>query len=114
MKKIALALIGLLLTASCGKPTLEGEWIQPVPGMEGQIQGIELEKGGKARSINMATLVYEKWHREGNQIVLHGKSIGNGLTIDFDDTYEISKLDETELILKDGDLEMVYKRKIEE
>ena len=37
--------------------------------MEGQVQGINIEEGGIASSVNMATLVYESWKQEGDQLV---------------------------------------------
>lgn len=38
---------------ACDGNGIEGKWVEPVPGMEGQTQGIYLEEGGKASSINM-------------------------------------------------------------
>ena len=35
--------------------------------MEDQVQGIKLEEGGIASSVNMATLVYKNWKQEGDQ-----------------------------------------------
>lgn len=48
-----------------GENGIEGKWTEPVPDMENQMQGIELKEGGKASSINMATLQYEKWEKKG-------------------------------------------------
>ena len=91
-----------LLTACCaGEPTLEGKWVEPIPGMEDQMQGISLEKDGKASSINSATLQYQSWVRQG-------ESLGNGQTIDFVDSYQIEKLSDDELILKSDDMTINY------
>lgn len=73
------------LTASCGSSAITGEWTEPVPGMDNMVQGIRIDKGGKASSVNMSTLKYEKWHKAGRSLVLSGKSIGNGQTIAFTD-----------------------------
>lgn len=83
---------------------ITGNWVEPVPGMPGQFQGISLQSEGKAESINMATLQYESWDRIGHVIFLNGKSIGNGMTIEFTDTLLIKSCTKDSLILasKDG------------
>lgn len=89
-----------LALASCGGPSIEGAWVEPVPGMETQTQGVLIEAGGKASSINMATLKYEAWQKDGNRLLLSGQSIGNGQTIPFTDTLEIQALTADSLVLK--------------
>ena len=102
-------LVGLLV--SCGDlPQMEGTWVEPVPGMENSVQGFKLEEGGKASSVNMATLQYESWKQEGDKLILSGKSIGNGVTIPFSDTLEIAGLTQDSLFLKRGTLVMRYVR----
>lgn len=102
------------LTACCmGEPGLEGKWLEPVPGMEDQMQGISLEKDGKASSINSATLQYQSWKRQGDILILSGQSLGNGQTIDFSDSYQIEKLSADELILKSDDMTINYHKQIE-
>ena len=103
----------LLLLVGCGKvDPLAGSWVQPIPGMEDQIQGIKLDKGGRAESINMYTLVYESWQHKGNQLILQGKSIGNGQAIDFEVIYVIKKLSRDELVLQaEGEEEQVFERR---
>lgn len=90
---------------------LEGEWVQPVPGMVGSEQGFSLQAGGKAESIGMATLQYESWAREGDRLILKGKSIGNHQTLDFSDTLSVEKLTADSLVLKRGALSMSYGRR---
>ena len=99
--------IAIAFTA-CGGNSIEGEWVEPIPGMETQMQGVNLEKGGKASSINMATLQYEKWEKKGNMLILSGKSIGNHETISFTDTLTIEELTENKLTLKKGSLTINY------
>ena len=96
--------------AACGGKGIEGEWVEPIPGMETQMQGVNLEKGGKASSINMATLQYEKWEKKGNMLILSGKSIGNHETISFTDTLTIEELTENKLTLKKGSLTINYQQ----
>ena len=67
------------------------------------MQGVKLEPGGRASSVDMATLQYEAWERQGDRLILSGRSIGNGQAIAFTDTLTIEKLTGTELILsKEG------------
>lgn len=95
---------------ACGGSSIEGTWVEPVPGMEHQMQGVNLEKGGKASSVNMATLRYERWEKRGDKLILSGKSIGNHETGSFADTLVIEKLTESELILKRGGLTISYRK----
>lgn len=95
---------------ACGGSAIEGDWVEPIPGMENQMQGVSLEKGGKASSINMSTLQYEAWEVKDNNLILSGKSIGNGQTISFSDTLAIENLTDTELTLKKGSMTINYRK----
>lgn len=103
-------MVAVVCTA-CSGNSIEGRWVEPVPGMENQMQGVNLEKGGKASSINMATLQYESWEKQGDKLILSGKSIGNHETGSFTDTLVIEKLTENELTLKKGSLSINYRKK---
>ena len=106
------AALALFFILGCSeKPEILGDWVQPIPGQKDRVQGIRFENGGKLSSINMSTLAYETWERNGNKLVLSGKSIGNGVTSPFSDTYYIEKLDEQTLVLKDGDFTLTYFRR---
>lgn len=105
----AIPLVSLFMGACCGRD-IEGKWTQPVPGMEDMTQGFVLQQGGKASSVNMATLQYERWEKQGDILILSGKSIGNGQTIDFSDTLRIEKLTEAGLTLTRGNLTLEYTR----
>lgn len=98
--KSTLGLITVITFTACSEVSIEGKWTEPVPGMSDQTQGFMLENGGKASSINMATLQYNQWKREGNTLILSGESIGNGQTISFNDTLEIQELTNEKLVLK--------------
>lgn len=116
MKKKMLAAIlltGLLVACSGNSTSVVGVWVEPVPGMEGQMQGIKIEEGGAASSVNMATLVYENWKQEGDKLILSGKSIGNGQTIEFIDTMEIKKLMVDSLVLNNRGMEIRYAKQKE-
>ncbi len=100
--KNALLFTSFALLAACDRcPDITGQWHAPVNGMENITQGFELHKNGSAESINMATLVYEKWSQpDCNTLLMTGKSIGNGQTIDFTETYHISMPDKNTLVLE--------------
>ena len=42
-----------------------GRWVMPDPVREGEVMGVELRVGGRAQSINMATLPYVSWELQG-------------------------------------------------
>lgn len=109
MKKILSILCALFLMA-CDRPNIGGTWTMPVPGMENMTQGFTLSADGTAQSVNMATLLYNTWQRDGNTLILTGQSIGNGQTIEFTQNYEIEKLTSDTLILRDGDVTYTYTR----
>ena len=113
-RRLFLASLSLPLLASCAsrlsEPALTGRWLQPVPGMPGTEQGFELLQDGSARSLSMASLVYERWSSDGRTLVLAGKSIGNRQTIPFEERLLIVKLTETELRVRNGDFELAWHR----
>ena len=111
MKKALMVLTVILLAAACGREApLEGTWLQPVPGMENMQQGILLAPDGRAKSVNMSTLRYKRWQRDGNKLILSGESIGNGQTIIFEESYEIGKLDNDHLILQQNGGQQEFRR----
>ena len=93
---------------------LVGLWIEPIPGMPGKVQGIALEQGGTAHSINMATLAYESWQCFGDELILTGESIGNGTKGRFTDTLKIETVSADSLILMRGNLRVGYRRSVED
>lgn len=104
MKKLFLgfAVIAMAFTACGGQKTSDsiiGSWVMPIEGQPGKIQGIKIEEGGNASSINMATLVYKHWEQQGDDLYLTVKSIGNGIEIEGVDTLKIEKLTADSLVL---------------
>lgn len=86
--------------------SLSGSWIQPVPGQPGYMQGMQLLPDGRARSINMHTLLYRSWQLDGNRLTLTGQSMGNGNSSLFTTTSTVDRLSRTKLILNtDGNRE---------
>ena len=97
----------IILTA-CNNINIEGSWVELVPGMPDIKQGFTLRANGNASSINMKSLLYEKWEHKNNLLILSGKSIGNHQTLSFTDTLTIEKLTQDSLILKKGKLILRY------
>lgn len=87
-----------------------GKWVEPINGQDGGFQGITLNEDGTASSINMHTLVFEKWQKVGDKLVLSGKSIGNGQTIIFTDTMTIQKLTKDSLLLSQNEYVVRYSK----
>lgn len=109
MKKLLSVLFALFLIA-CANPDISGTWVQPVPNMPTMTQGFILNPDGTAESVNMATLQYETWTLNGNELTMTGRSIGNGQTIEFTQDYEIEKLTSDTLIIRNGDMLFEYTR----
>lgn len=107
----AASLLALALVAGCTRePAIApdapvGTWIEPIPGQPGDVQGFTLRGDGTAESINTATLQHEHWRLEGDALVLTGKSLGNGATLDFEARYTIA-LDPQRMRLVDADGQM--------
>lgn len=78
---------------------LIGKWIQPVAGLDKEMQGFQLRKNGTARSINMYTLIYEKWQLTNDTLLLWSHSEGVKDTSAMVDTTIIKELSDTSLVL---------------
>ena len=113
MKKFSWMLASLSVGAllACEESaSLVGRWVQPVPGMPEMEQGFLLQEGGQAASVNMATLQYETWERQGDRLILSGKSIGNHQTLSFRDTLIIERLTPDSLVVRKGNHVSSYAR----
>ena len=112
MKKLWLILFCLI--AACDqqpKNPIVGHWLEIMPENHHIVQGISFNGDGTAQSIGMATLKYESWKLDNNQLTLSGKSIGNGQTIDFSDTYEVMQISPESLKLnKPGQYQVEYRK----
>ena len=110
MKKTLSILCAIFLFACNDTPQITGTWTQPVPNMPGMTQGFVLNTDGSAQSVNMATLQYDTWIRDGDTLTMTGQSIGNGQTIEFTESYTIETLNTDTLVLRDGDTTITYSR----
>ena len=109
MRKWALLMLAICAIAvaigvrwSSSTEAFVGDWVEPIPGMEDQVQGFSLREDGIAESIDMATLQYRHWRVEGDALVLSGESIGNGLASDFEETWRVAHVDAKRLDLVDA------------
>lgn len=110
MKKLAIFVSAIVLSACGCDDNISGRWVQPVPGIADMQQGINLESDGTAQSINMATLEYTGWTRDGDTLTMRGRSIGNHQTIDFTETWDIVELTCDTLVLRRDDYSTTYTR----
>ncbi len=109
MKHLLLITLTLLLSA-CHQDQLIGTWLQPIPGQTDSFQGFTLQADGRATSVNMYTLQYENWQKRDDVLILKGKSIGNGRTIDITEEFTIKQLDDKHLSLQLGNFVTNYTR----
>jgi len=89
---------------------LVGSWIEPIPGNESEVQGFTLNEDGSACSINMNTLLYQKWVLKKGQLILTAKSIGNHTSSVDDRVYSIEQVGKNNLTLNNGYASFTYKR----
>lgn len=90
---------------------LVGDWVEPNPIEEGNVQGIKLLEDGKAKSINMATLIYSKWWINDGQLVLVAQSLGNRVVGTDSMAFDIVKIDRDSLILRKKNFIVRYKKR---
>lgn len=106
-------------TVSYQPEQLIGKWLRPVPGVDKQMQGFDLKKDSSAYSINMYTLVYEKWALSKDTLLLwnHTEGVHQKDSAASVDTTIIKDLTDTTLLLfpvkaAEGYLEK-YEKKME-
>ncbi|WP_300726752.1 lipocalin family protein [uncultured Bacteroides sp.] len=89
---------------------IEGTWVEVAPDSVIAVQGVVLEQGGKAASVNPAALQYESWQKEGNLLILTGGAMANGQAISVVDTFTILKVTDTEMILQNDEMTITYEK----
>ena len=87
-----------------------GNWVEKNPINETEVQGIEIIKGGAAKSINMATLVYKNWWVKNDSLFLVEESIGNRTSSVDTFGYKINNVDDKQLILADKNFIKTYNK----
>lgn len=90
---------------------LVGSWVEKNPINEYEVQGIEIIKGGEAKSINMATLLYKNWWFENDTLFLVEESIGNRISFIDTISYTIYNIDKNSLTLTNKYFTKTYQKK---
>lgn len=65
---------------------------------------------GSASSLNMGYVMFNKWERQGDLLILKGDYVGVAKR-EFSDTMKIEKLTKTELTLSQGGYSVTYTKK---
>ncbi|TCM65053.1 lipocalin-like protein [Acinetobacter calcoaceticus] len=85
-----------------------GNWVEPNPINDKEVQGFSLNQDLTAKSINMETLQYQSWeYKEGN-LSLVAKSVGNKQSSVDTTVYKVISVDENTLVIQDRDLKLTY------
>lgn len=117
MKRFSFLIFLIFTTISCSSLNSKntnlfyGQWLEETTPNKSYIQGFELRPDGTASSIGMATLKYEAWSVNDTSLILTGKSIGNGQTIDFSDEWHILEISPSHLRMQnDNGYQLNYYR----
>ena len=109
MKKIlGFAIVLLTLGMVSCTPSPVGTWVEITGGTEEQ--GFTLNKDGSASSLNMGYVVFNKWEKDGDLLILKGDYTGM-VKRTFTDTMKIENLSKTELTLSQGGYTVSYIKK---
>jgi hypothetical protein len=88
-------------TVTYNADQLVGTWLQPVPGVDKEMQGFLLKKNGKAVSVNTYSMVYDKWQLQHDTLLLwnHAEGTHSKDTAATIDTTIIKLLTDSSLVL---------------
>jgi hypothetical protein len=88
-------------TVTYNTDQLLGKWLQPVPGLDKEMQGFLLKKNGKAVSVNTYSMVYDKWQLLHDTLLLwnHAEGTHSKDTAATIDTTIIKLLTDSSLVL---------------
>lgn len=74
-----------------------GRWLEPIPGQEPAMMGFELNPDGKANTINIHTLVFERWELKGDTLLVWNHTAGVKNESSYVDTSIIKALTDSTL-----------------
>ena len=74
-----MVVLSTIILTACNNTNIEGSWVELIPGMPDIKQGFTLRANGNASSINMKSLLYEKWEHKNK-----GSIRRNGLLYSFE------------------------------
>jgi hypothetical protein len=97
----SVAIVATTDTVNYNEDQLLGRWLQPVAGLEKELQGFQLRKKGKAFSINTYAVIYDRWQLRRDTLLLWSYLEGphNEDTAAVIDTTIIRSLTDTTLVL---------------
>lgn len=90
--------------------TFYGNWVEPNPINDKEVQGFTLNQDLSATSINMETLKYQSWDYKDGNLSLVALSIGNKQSGTDKTTYKVVSVNETTLVLDDQGQQLTYKK----
>ena len=109
MKKIlGFAIVLLTLGMMSCTPSPVGTWVEMTGGSEEQ--GFTLNKDGSASSLNLGYVVFDKWEKDGDLLILKGDYTGMVKRV-FSDTMKIESITKTELTLSQAGYTVTYIKK---
>ena len=109
----SVAIVATTDTVTYSEDQLLGRWLQPVAGLEKELQGFQLRKKGKAFSINTYAVIYDRWQLRRDTLFLWSYLEGthNEDTAAVIDTTIIRSLTDSTLVLYPIKAVMGYQEK---
>jgi hypothetical protein len=109
----SVAIVATTDTITYKEDQLVGRWLQPVAGLEKELQGFQLRKKGKAFSINTYAVIYDRWQLRHDTLLLWSYLEGGHKedTAAVIDTTIIRSLTDTTLVLYPIKAVMGYQEK---
>jgi hypothetical protein len=113
MKKYAFLLLVIILAISCTKESgsITGSWVTDMPDQPQHKQGFTLKDDGKAVAINLGTVNYEKWEKQGDLLIISGKSDTEDEK-DIIDTLKIISVADSALVIEKNGQKFSYSKTI--
>ena len=115
MNKIILyfaSVICILLSCSKDSGSITGSWVTEMSDQPQHLFGFTLKDDGTVASINQHEMVYKKWEKQGNRLLLFGRAIGQDY--DSTDTLKIISVDDSTLVVENSDGKKVSYQKTRE
>ncbi|MEO6288016.1 MAG: lipocalin family protein [Dyadobacter sp.] len=113
MKKYAFFLLVIIFAISCTKESgsITGSWVTDMQDQPQHKQGFTLKDDGKAVAINLGTMTYEKWEKQGDLLIISGKRNTEGQK-DMIDTLKIISVEDSTLVLEKNGQKFSYSKTV--
>lgn len=105
MKKHTFLFLLSICALSCTRESgsITGSWVTNMPDQPQHKQGFTLKDDGKAVAINLVGVNYEKWEKQGDLLIISGKSDADDQKKIADTLKIISVADSTLILEKNGE-----------